>query len=124
MSAHTSRPLSVVIYAKDRARLARFYAAAFGLTMEREEQGSVLLGSNDLEVAIVQVTMAIANGINVAAPPEPRAATPIKVSFLVADIESLRPAIERSGGVLKPPDAAWSWSGASHLDGWDPEGNV
>ncbi len=42
----------------------------------------------------------------------------------VDDVEAVRPVVARLGGGLAAPDAAWSWRGQLHLDGWDPEGNV
>lgn len=124
MSTHAERSVSIVIYAKKGGVLASFYASVLGLRIEREDDGSTMLGSHDVELAIVQAPAAIADTIRIATPAEVRSNTPIKVSFLVADIETLRTAIERSGGSLKPRGATWTWNGALHLDGCDPEGNV
>ena len=117
-------PISAVVYAKDASRLANFYEAA--LNLERQEEGPTytLLASQAIELSIVQAPPAIADTITITAPPEVREGTPVKLSFLVRDIEAILPQIEHLGGGLKEPEAAWSWRGAMHLDGWDPEGNV
>lgn len=134
--AHANRALVVVLYAKDAERVARFYEAALGLSRgrsseeeEEEDGGAIVLGRGPTEIVVIAVPEAIAASIDVASPPELRAETPIKLSFLVdADAITsdavLRAAIEAAGGGLKPATAAWSWRGAIHLDGWDPEGNV
>ena len=116
--------LTAAVYAKDAPRLATFYAEV--LRLERVEDGAsfVLLGSSGIELAIVQAPPAIAEAIVVTEPPVVREDTPVKLSFLVDDVESIRPVVARLGGGLAAPEAAWSWRGQLHLDGWDPEGNV
>jgi predicted enzyme related to lactoylglutathione lyase len=117
-------PLTAAVYAHDAARLAAFYEQALGL--QRLEAGAsfVLLGAAGLELAVVQVPPAVAATFSIDTPPQLREDTPLKLSLRVADIEALRTAITAQGGGLKPPEAAWSWRGARHLDGWDAEGNV
>lgn len=113
-----------VFYAKDCAALARFYATVLDLPVAQEEDGFVRLASDRFELVVVQAPAAIAAAIRIADPPQPRSETPIKPSFFVADVRALRLTILASGGFLKPDETAWSWNGAVHLDGWDPEGNV
>lgn len=124
MSLHASRPLSLVIYAKNGEALAHFYARVLGLETVERADGHLLLDSAQIEIAIVQAPPAIAARIALRSPAEPRSETPIKPSFGVDAIEALRAPIHELGGHLKPASAAWSWRGALHLDGWDPEGNV
>ena len=121
---HRSPAVTATVYAKDARRLADFYAALLGL--ERAEEGAtfVVLVSEGVELAIVQVPPALAEAIVVLEPPEVREDTPIKLSYLVADVEGVRPVVVRSGGGLAAAEAAWTWRGHLHLDGWDPEGNV
>ncbi len=116
--------LTAAVYAKDAGRLAAFYAETLGL--DRIEDGAtfVLLASSGVELAIVQAPPAVAETIVVAEPPVVREDTPVKLSFLVDDVEAVRPVVARLGGGLAAPEAAWSWRGQLHLDGWDPEGNV
>ncbi|MBW8848765.1 MAG: hypothetical protein JF607_27875 [Burkholderiales bacterium] len=120
----TALPLNAALYAKGAQTLATFYGDVLALPRVEEGDSFVRLASGEVELAIVQAPAALADTIVISQPPRVREETPIKLSFLVPDIEALRPLIERLGGGLKAPDAAWSWRGARHLDGWDPEGNV
>jgi predicted enzyme related to lactoylglutathione lyase len=117
-------PLTAVVYAKDARRLADFYAQLLALPGIESGDSFVRMGTAALELTIVQAPPALAATIVIAQPPPVREETPIKLSFGVPDIEALRPWVERLGGGLQSPDAAWSWRGATHLDGWDAEGNV
>ncbi|RZI56115.1 MAG: hypothetical protein EOP14_05990 [Pseudomonas sp.] len=117
-------PLSASIYAKDAKRLASFYADVLGLSPAEEGLSYILLASNQLELAIVQAPERIAQSVEVATPPRVREETPIKISFLVSDIEQIRQRVETLGGLLKEASLAWSWRGVIHIDGHDPEGNV
>jgi len=116
--------LTAAVYAKDAGRLAAFYAEALGLDRIEDGAGFVLLASSGIELALVQAPPAVAEAIVVAEPPVVREDTPVKLSFRVDDVEAVRPVVACLGGGLGAPDAAWSWRGQLHLDGWDPEGNV
>jgi len=121
---HRSPSLTAAVYAKDARRLAAFYAEALGLDRVEDGASFVLLASAGVELAVVQAPLAIAEAIVVTEPPVVREDTPVKLSFLVDDVEAVRPVVAGLGGGLAAPDAAWSWRGQLHLDGWDPEGNV
>lgn len=113
-----------VVYAKHKARVAAFYRAVLALAVAEDEPGFTLLAGRGIELSVVQAPEAIAREIILADPPTVREDTPLKTSFLVDDLEALRPLVLAHGGTLKPPEAAWAWRGALHLDGTDPEGNV
>lgn len=117
-------PLTHTLYAKDAPTLARFYAEVLALRMLEKGKTFELLGADGYELAIVQTPADIAASIHIGAPSEPRAEVPLKASYRVPGIERLRPLIARLGGGLKDESSAWTWRGARHLDGWDPEGNV
>ncbi|MBX3630106.1 MAG: hypothetical protein KF908_09370 [Nitrosomonas sp.] len=117
-------PFSAVIYAKDAQCLASFYEDMLSLSRVEEGPGFIFLASEGLELSVVQAPAAIAESIRLTDPPEVREVTPIKLSFQVADIKRTRITVQRLGGGLKEPEATWSWRGALHLDGFDPEGNV
>ena len=111
-----------VIYAKDAQRLADFYGEVLTLRRAEEDASFVRLAADGMALIIVQAPPALADGIVIADPPVVREETPIKLSFAVPDLEAMRPLVERLGGGLQ--QKAWSWLGETHLDGWDPEGNV
>ncbi len=124
MHEHALRAMTLVIYAEDLKRLANFYESVLRLAREDEADDFVLLGSASVELAVVQAPSAVSELIGIHSPPRVRSETPIKPSFAVADVEAMRSAIAAAGGGLKAAGATWTWRGALHLDGWDPEGNV
>lgn len=115
---------TVVIYAKDKDRVAEFYRQTLALQLAEWEEGFSVLTGPGVEVSIVRMPEALARQVTIASPPEPREDTPLKASFLVPGFEAVRAAAAATGGTLKPPEAAWTWRGCVHLDGHDPEGNV
>ena len=122
MPDSTSWPaVALVLYAHDHAALARFYATVLRLGTLEEETGYVRLGSAAVEIVVIQAPPGAGRAGAVG---RPRTETPIKPAFLVDDIEALRPVIAAAGGALRPAADAWDWSGARHLDGHDPEGNI
>lgn len=115
---------SVVVYAKDKDRVAEFYRQALALRLSEWEEGFSVLTGPGIEVSIVRMPEALARQVTITSPPEPREDTPLKASFLVPAFEPVRAAAAATGGALKPPEAEWTWRGCAHLDGLDPEGNV
>lgn len=115
---------AVIVYAKDKDRVAEFYRQTLGLEVAEWEDSFTILTGRGLEVSVIRAPEALARQITIATPPALREDTPVKASFLVASFELVREAAAATGGGLKPPEAAWSWRGAVHLDGHDPEGNV
>ena len=113
-----------VVYAKDIARLARFYADVAGLETMHEVADHIVLESEALELVIVAIPPAIAARIEIASPPERRENTAVKLVFVVDSLADARAAAAKAGGGLNPPDKEWDFQGARICDGFDPEGNV
>lgn len=124
MSDRSPALTSVVVYAKDRDRVAEFYRRTLGLEVEASEPGFTLLAGRGLEVTVVRMPPDIAAQTVVATPPQPREDTALKPSFMVTSFEAVRTEALACGGSLRPLQAAWSWRGMQHLDGHDPEGNI
>lgn len=124
MSSIAAPAVSLAVYAKEVGCLASFYGGVVGLCEVERSSGFILLAGPAFELAVVQIPAELAAAISIATPPIPREDTPIKLSFLVPDIEAVRTEVRRLGGALKPSAAAWTWRGQVHLDGTDPEGNV
>ena len=113
-----------VIFAKSKKRVSAFYQQALGLVAEESQPSHDLLVGPGVEIVIHAIPRQIAATIQLAKPVEPRDETPIKPTFVVADLEVVRAAAKKTGGYLKPLEGAWHIRGCTVLDGWDPEGNV
>ena len=113
-----------MVFAKDKGRVSAFYRLALGLEAVESKKSHDLLKGQGIELVIHAIPNGIAAGIEISAPPAVRDTAVFKPAFVVADLEAVRQVAERTGGGLKPSEAAWSIRGAKVLDGWDPEGNV
>ncbi len=116
--------VSLVVYAKDREVLSRFYTELLGLTEVEVGNGFTLLSGTGVELSVVGIPEDIAAGIQISSPPVTREETPLKFSFLVGSISQAVQRVGKAGGSFKSLESAWSWRGMRHLDGHDPEGNV
>ena len=123
-STSVSQAPGLVIYAKDKDKVANFYKRVLNLETVAEELGFALLQAGSVEIAVVLIPEHVAIEIEIASPPKVREDTPFKPWFLVQNFERTRVAAVGAGGQLKPANTAWRWRGAVYLDGWDPEGNV
>lgn len=113
-----------VVFAKDMAKLARFYEAVLSATVVHEERDHVVLATGPIQLVIHAIPQRIAKPITVAEPPELREETPIKLFFLVERLSDVRDKACASGGGMAPPAKEWGAPGFRACDGWDPEGNV
>lgn len=124
MKASETIQQGVVIFVKRVKPLGAFYRSVLGLeTIESSASHEVLLGRG-IEVVVHGIPRAVAAEITITSPPEVRAETPFKPTFVVPDLDAARAAATAAGGFLKPADQAWHFRGATVLDGWDPEGNI
>lgn len=122
----TQPRLGAVIYAKNVARLARFYEQLCGLPVVAAEGDHVVLGAGPVELVIHAIPKRVAQGIQIQDPPEAREDTPIKLVFAVPSLADVRTAAPALGGSLGPVKREWDWParGFRACDGLDPEGNV
>ncbi len=116
--------MTMVIYAKDKARVSAFYRETLGLHTTEAQPSHDLLQGPGVELVIHAIPEAYAADITITLPPQAREDTPFKPAFAVASLDAVRMAATACGGFLNPPDRAWQLHGATVLDGWDPEGNV
>lgn len=121
---HRPPPTSLVVYAKDKERVSRFYRATLGLEAVESEASYDRLVGNGIELIVDAIPAPLAASIHVTRPPQPRDETPFKPVFECADLRVVRRAARATGGALKPARASWRWNGRILLDGWDPEGNI
>ena len=113
-----------VIFAKDTARVARFYATLVPMTVLADEEDAVRLENDAIQLVIHPLPPAYAKRVQIANPPEPRMDVPVKLVFAVESIAQIRAQTAALGGTLKPVSAEFVWAGFRACDGTDPEGNV
>jgi len=117
-------PIGAVIFAKDVARVARFYAGMLSMTATTLEGGDVVLESADLQLVIHTIPPRIAKTIAITTPPKPRTDTAMKPFFAVDSLADARSRAVALGGALNPPQKEFETRGFRACDGHDPEGNV
>jgi predicted enzyme related to lactoylglutathione lyase len=115
---------STVVFAKDVARLADFYAQVVGMTPVHSDKDHVVLDDEGFQLVIHGIPAKIARQIVITAPPTLREDTPIKVCLPVASIETARQTAHQLGGAIRPAAQSWTARGFRACDGHDPEGNI
>ena len=115
---------ALVIYAKDKARVAAFYQHTLTLAVLESQATHDLLQGPGLELVVHAIPEAYADDIVITQPPQQREDTPFKPVFTVPDLAAVRLAAVATGGGLQDASRAWPWRGSTRLDGHDPEGNI
>jgi len=113
-----------VVFAKDPARVARFYEVIAGLSVVQVENGHVILESEVIQVVVHAIPRRVADTITIASPPQLRDEGAIKLFFPVASLAEARDKAPALGGGLSPEKKEWEARGFRACDGYDPEGNV
>jgi predicted enzyme related to lactoylglutathione lyase len=113
-----------IVYAKDIARLARFYADVADLEIVHEVADHVALESETYELVIVAIPAATAARIVITTPPARRENTAFKLVLPVESLAEARAAAQAAGGGVDAPEREWEFQGSRVCDGFDPEGNV
>lgn len=75
-----------VVFAKNKKRVSAFYQQTLGLDVEESAPSHDLLRGNGCEVVVHAIPRKFAADIRIARPPEPREDTPVKPTFVVADL--------------------------------------
>jgi predicted enzyme related to lactoylglutathione lyase len=114
----------LVVFAKNKKRVSKFYQLALDLKVEESANSHDLLRGHGYEIVVHAIPRKYAAEIKIAKPPVVREDTPFKPTFVVKDLEAVRAIASKTGGFLKPAEGAWRFRGCVVLDGWDPEGNV
>jgi predicted enzyme related to lactoylglutathione lyase len=115
---------AAVIYAKDLARVSRFYAGVAGLRTLQQEAGFAVMETAGFQLTVVAIPPRIAEQIEITAPPARREDTALKLAFFVPGIAAARACAADLGGIVDGPEREWTMHGWRHCDGHDPEGNV
>ncbi|HET6433184.1 VOC family protein [Dyella sp.] len=114
---------AAVLYAKDIAPVARFYAEVAGLLPVHREGEYIVLESHAFQLVVLAVSPSLAAAIQLSRPPRPREDTAVKLVLFVDSLDRARRAALMHGGQLHPPAREWLFRGDRVCDGVDPEGN-
>jgi predicted enzyme related to lactoylglutathione lyase len=116
----------LVVYALELPRVRAFYAQVFGAVPTHEEDTHAVLALGGFELIVHVIPAEHAEGITIAAPPEPREALALKPTFTLAGglaaLDALEGRVEAWGGRLLGP--RWPLGAAVVRGVCDPEGNV
>lgn len=120
----TQPKAGAVLFAKDVARLAAFYAQVLAVVPKHAESEKVVIETQDFLLVIHAIPPAVAATVEIVSPPVLRADVPVKLFLPVRSLAQARVSATALGGGLKAVDAEWSGPGFRACDGFDPEGNV
>lgn len=113
----------LMLYAKDVARLERFYGDIAVMRRLHADDHIAVLESADLQLVLHVIPPHIAADITITTPPQRREDTALKFFFTVdGTLDALAPRIAAHGGVLF--EERWNGPGFVAANAMDPEGNV
>ncbi len=110
------------IYAKDLQRVSLFYQQLLSMTPLYADAEHHVLESPDIQLLVHAIPPHIASTVEIAAPPDRREQTAIKLFFTVASLVTAVSAAQSLGGDLFEPE--WHGPGFRARNGCDPEGNI
>jgi predicted enzyme related to lactoylglutathione lyase len=121
----TPYPLArVTLFAKETAKLARFYADVVGLERSVSPEDSddfVTLAGGGAQLCIHGIPPRIAKTIAIDDPPKPREQTALKIAFYAEDVDRARAEVVARGARM---GQVTRFEALALCDGVDPEGNV
>jgi predicted enzyme related to lactoylglutathione lyase len=115
---------SAVVFAKDVAKVATFYAELISMSIVHTDPDHIVLDSDAMQLVIHAIPVAVADSISITEPPEVREGMPIKLCLPVASIATARDKAAQLGGNVYLAQDEWQGRNFRACDGYDPEGNV
>jgi predicted enzyme related to lactoylglutathione lyase len=113
---------ALVIFSPDVGRLATFYEMVLDARPTTEDSGDVRLRTDRDEVLVHAIPRAVAAGIEISVPPEPREGSALKPVFEVSSLPTALGRVEPAGGVVT--ERTFRHQGVTRHDVVDPDGNV
>ena len=112
-----------LLFVKDLARMRRFYSDLLGTPPANQDwtDSWAAFDNGSVRFALHGIPADIAADIEIASPPVPREASPVKLIFEVEDVEAMRTRLETLGA--QTIRRAWQETGVA-CDVIDPEGNI
>ncbi len=114
----------VMLYAKDLKRIVAFYRDILGfatIPSRFNPDEFVVLDAGNAQLCLHQIPEVIARNIDISDPPEPRLRVPVKIMFVIEDVEGTRERLVARG---VPMGAVQNFPPLVYCDGNDPEGNI
>ena len=106
-----------MLFVKDLGRMTAFYTEALDLKPNEDTRLENWIEFTESRFSLHAIPAAVAAGIQIDTPPQPRDQTPAKLTFAVQDVAATLAKIEAMGlPLLRRP-----WGG---IEVCDPEGNV
>ena len=90
----------VMLYAKDLKKIVAFYrdVLGFGIIPSRfDPEEFVVLDAGGAQLCLHQIPDVIARTIDISDPPQPRSNVPVKIMFVIEDVETMRERLLASG---------------------------
>jgi catechol-2,3-dioxygenase len=115
--------VSAVLFAKDHAKVARFYREALGLICTASDDDHSVLNCNGFDLVVHQIPKQHLEESNQEMPVR-RGNGRVRLDFPVDSIEAARSIAATLGGRVDDLPPAWAASDANFYLGHDPEGNV
>jgi catechol 2,3-dioxygenase-like lactoylglutathione lyase family enzyme len=114
---------TVILFAKDMARMRAFYRDVIGLAEvgEGSEEHWLRFDAGGCSLALHAIPREIAASIVIEEPPRERSDTPYKVAFQTDDVDATRQRLIAQGVSMREPRR---FGDMVFCDGIDPEGNV
>lgn len=120
----TQPKAGAVLFAKDVARLAAFYAQVLAVVPKQAQAEKVVIEAEDFLLVIHAIPPASADKVEITSPPVLRENVPIKLFLPVRSLTQARLSTQQLGGGMKPSGSEWNGPDFRACDGFDPEGNV
>jgi predicted enzyme related to lactoylglutathione lyase len=111
-----------LLYALDLAKVSAFYREVLGMQLLHEAPTHHVIENADLQLVLHAIPAAIAAGIQISSPPEPREEAPLKLFLTVSSFAEAERCILRLGGGTVPGE--WPGPGFRIRHFFDPEGNT
>jgi catechol 2,3-dioxygenase-like lactoylglutathione lyase family enzyme len=114
----------VMLYAKDLKKMVTFYrdVLGFGIIPSRfDPEEFIVLDAGGAQLCLHQIPDVIARTIDISDPPQPRSKVPVKIMFVIEDVETMRERLLARG---VPMGSLQSFLPLIYCDGQDPEGNI
>lgn len=113
-----------ILFTKDLTKLTSFYRDVLGLkaTASRHDPAEfVVLEAGACQLCLHRIPDDSARNIAIDDPPHPRSQTPIKLVFVVEDVDASRASLLSRGATMGP---VHRFPPLAYCDGTDPEGNI